>query len=152
MTRTLIRVLSAVALMTFAGTAFGQGPICNTTLVPIAPGGDSNHSTNQMNSNFEALNRTVTCLQRALAISEANFRATESAFREVSLDLAELRRQVDLQEQSGTRAIVVRACQSLAADVVYLPSDIPCSTMGETYQDQRGRLPTFRVMVPIESR
>ena len=136
----LVAVQSFVVLLLLAGPARGQTFNCSPTLPSIYA--STPDSTTQVNANFQALERALSCLENALAVSQTDLRQAEQ-------NILDLRRQINARSYDPDRAerVTVRAC-SAGTDVVFLPVGLPCASMGPTYQDEQSSLPSYEVMVP----
>jgi hypothetical protein len=131
---------SLTVLLLLATPAPGQTFNCGASLPPIYA--STPDATTQINSNFQALERAVACLQNALAASQVDLRDAEQR-------LLDLQRQTGIQPYgvSGTERVTVRACAS-GDDVVYLPMRLACESVGPGYQDEQALRPTYEVIVP----
>jgi hypothetical protein len=131
-------------------TLFGQGIACDANVSHVAADPSGTSGSFQLNANFDSLSRAVACLQRALTSAEVGLAAARSEAVEARRELADLRRQVAPVEsiRSVAGAVTVRACRSGEADIVYLPDNIACGRLGETWEADRGGLPVYQVVVP----
>lgn len=149
--RSLPFLVVAAAFVLAPRAVHAQGLLCDPNMPPVAGGLDDLATTQQVNGNFDALVRSFNCLQRALQLTEASLRSMEVSHRAAMQEIALLRQQSTTTSPSAAlppREITIRACESATGDLVYLPTDIGCGRLGESYSDVREELPAFQVLAP----